>query len=502
MPSCPSLNRIYQRFKESLNPMERQRTRRAYSGVISVKLPGATSPSAVSLTHAPEPAVITRHPFVRRIAPLMSALMLLLSFSVAAPTSAYAKTSSSDIVCGITAEERGLEAGQLPDIKAKNAIVVGADGTVYFERDADEQVYIASLTKIMTAIVALENADLDDTVVIDHEAAIVGESSANLFEGDRLTLETALRALLLPSGNDAAMAIATTVGAKIDPSSDDPYGVFVDAMNKKAEELGLEALFSNPHGIDIDQWDEEMHASARDVAKMLAYAMQNETFREIDGSGDNTITVTGADGSERSVWFMVWNAILGEGGNIGGKTGTTEKAGMCFAGTFSREGDEIYVVVLGCEEDEERFEDSLTLANWYYDHKATVKLVQSDERTMEGQPLVARATTADWTDKTVDVVASDPDVTAQILDVNGELTLDVKLNEFTGPVEAGDPAGTLTVYQGDVAIGSVDLLAAETIPEPSFFERCLIQFDRFIRWITGQPGAAESEIVATVPKLS
>ncbi len=132
----------------------------------------------------------------------------------------------TDIVCGVTAEERGLADAELPDIEAAQAIVMDPNGTVYFERDADTQTKIASITKVMTAIVALENADLSTTITVDHAAATVGESTAHLQEGDTLTLETALRALLIPSGNDAAMAIATTVGAIIDPASTDPYATF------------------------------------------------------------------------------------------------------------------------------------------------------------------------------------------------------------------------------------------------------------------------------------
>ena len=92
-------------------------------------------------------------------------------------------------------------------------MLVGSDGTVYFSRDVNAEVKIASLTKIMTAVVALENAPLDLIVTVDNEAATVGESSAGLLEGDTMSLETALYALMVPSGNDAGIAIAKSVGA-------------------------------------------------------------------------------------------------------------------------------------------------------------------------------------------------------------------------------------------------------------------------------------------------
>ncbi|OUN86970.1 D-alanyl-D-alanine carboxypeptidase family protein [[Collinsella] massiliensis] len=441
-------------------------------------------------------------PLARHIACTLCALLMCAGACLAPPVAAHAETLGTDVVLGETAEERGLAASDLPDITAPHAIVVGADGTVYFERAADDQVKIASLTKLMTAIVAIENAEPTDTITVDHAAATVGESSANLREGDTMPLETALKALLVPSGNDAAMAIASSVGALMDPASDDPYGVFVDAMNAKAAELGLGAVFANPHGLDFGAWEADMHASARDVATMLAYAMQSETFRAADGSGENSITVTGADGAERTVTFEVWNKILGRDGNIGGKTGTTYISGKCFAGTFVRDGEEVYVVVLGCAEDADRFADTLALANWYYDHMKTVEVVQSEYATMDGAALVGRATDAAWTDKTVDVVAADPDATVRVFDLAGELSLDVDLEEFSGAVRAGDAAGTLTLSQGDEALASVDLVAAEDIAEPSPLEWLLVQFDRFTRWITGKPGSAPAEVLAEAPSLS
>lgn len=415
------------------------------------------------------------------------------------PAPAAAEQRLSDVVCGQTAEDRGLATDDLPDLAAAHAIVVGADGTVYFERDADAQTKIASITKVMTAIVALENADLSTTITVDHAAATVGESTAHLQEGDTLSLETALRALLIPSGNDAAMAIATTVGAIIDPSSSDPYATFIQAMNDKAAELGMGAVFTNPHGLDFGDWVGDMHASARDVATMFSYAMQNETFREIDGSGDNTITVTGADGTERQVTFKVRNDILGQEGNIGGKTGGTYDAGTCFVGAFQRDGEEVFVVVLGCEDNEARFANTLVLADWYYAHKKTVPAITSPKTTPDGELLVARATDTDWTDKTVDVVAADPHATITYFDLEGDLELTPDIVDFSGAVTRGEDAGTLTVSQGDTELASLDLLAAEDVAAPSPLEWLLVQFDRLTRMFTGEPGAAEQEVLATTP---
>ena len=431
---------------------------------------------------------------------LLAVLSLACCVLLGTPALAGAETRMTDIVCGVTAEERGLTNAELPDIEAAQAIVMDPNGTVYFERDADTQTKIASITKVMTAIVALENADLSTTITVDHAAATVGESTAHLQEGDTLTLETALRALLIPSGNDAAMAIATTVGAIIDPASTDPYATFIQAMNDKAAELGMDATFTNPHGLDFGDWVGDMHASARDVVTMFSYAMKNDTFREIDGSGDNTITVTGADGAEREVTFKVRNDILGQEGNVGGKTGTTYDAGTCFVGTFQRDGKEVYVVVLGCSDNDSRFSNTLTLANWYYEHLKTVPLFESSKLTPDGDPLIARASDTDWTDKTVDVTVADANATASYFDLEGDISLKVDTVDFSGDVQRGDHAGTLALCQGETELASVELVAAEEVRAPSPLEWLLVQFDRFTRFFTGEPGAAETEVIATTPK--
>ena len=160
----------------------------------------------------------------------------------------------ADVVAGETVESRGLTTSQCPSIDAKYAYVVDEDGTVYFERDPDTQTHIASVTKIMTAIVALENASLDTKITVSNEAATIGESSAALKEGDVLTLEDALKALLTSSGNDAAIAIADAVGGSLGGTDKAAQAAFVEAMNAKAAELGCtNTIFANPHGLDFDK---------------------------------------------------------------------------------------------------------------------------------------------------------------------------------------------------------------------------------------------------------
>lgn len=433
--------------------------------------------------------------FAARAVSAVASAALALSV-IWAPAPACATQLDTDIVLGTPESERQDPANDRPDISARNAIVVGQDGTVYFERAADDRVKIASITKIMTAIVAIENSSLEDTVTVDHAAATVGQSSANLREGDVLTMEEALRALLIPSGNDAAMAIAATVGAKLDPASTDFVGTFVQAMNDKAAELGMtNTKFTNPHGLDFDGWEGDMYSTARDVATMLAYAMQNETFRQVDGSDNDVITVNGADGTERSITMTRYNTLLGTEGNIGGKTGSTYEALDCFAGAWSRDlGGELYTVVLGCEGVDVRLQESLALANWYYNHTVAYPLITTDETASDGTPLVAAVPHADWTDKTVDITVADPDQTVTVFSLAGDIEQDLEFDTLSGDVEDGQSAGTLTLSQDGTEIASCELVTAESVDAPDPLSWILVQLDRLVRLVTGEPAGVEADI--------
>ena len=264
--------------------------------------------------------------FAKRSAQLAAGFVCAIALAAGAPTVAGAQVLTTDNVCGKTADARGITAENLPDIDATNALVMGKDGTVYYGRGADEQVKIASITKVMTAILTVENCKMDEKVTVSNAAATVGNSTAGLLEGDELTVEQALRGLMIPSGNDAAVVLAEYVGKKIDPKTKDAEATFVKAMNERAKKLGCTGtLFENPHGLDFDEWAGDMHSTAHDVALMMQEAMKNDTIREVVASEDSWIEVTGADGTDHSHSMDTHNYLLGQDGNIGGKTGTADQ---------------------------------------------------------------------------------------------------------------------------------------------------------------------------------
>lgn len=438
----------------------------------------------------------------RRAQRLLACVLAFICLAVSAPVPALAARKASDIVDGTPASERGLATSDLPDISAKQAIVMTPDGTAIFERDADTPIKIASITKVMTALVALENSKLTDVITVDRKAATVGESAVGLKEGDTLTMEEALKGLLIMSGNDAAMAIATGVGAKMDPESDDPYQVFIDAMNAKAKELGCtDSVYENPHGLDFNGWEGDLHSTARDVVTVFAAAMKNEDFHRLDGSSESTMTVTGEDGKERTISLVARNKILGEDGNIGGKTGSTYDAGECFVGAFERDGIQVYAAVFGTDSNKARFGNTTTLADWYYDHLTTLPAVNT--KVMSGNaPIVARATAADWTDKTVNVTVADPTQTIDsVFSLAGKVEQEVRLKELTGNIQAGQDAGTITYTQDGTKVGEVKLVTANAQVSPNPFEWMMIQIDRIGRFLGNQPSAAKAEVLNEAPEM-
>ena len=441
-------------------------------------------------------------PLVKRSAQLTVGLACAVALVAGIPSVAGAQVLTTDNICGKAADARGIAAEDLPDIDASNAFVMGKNGTVYYARSADEQAKIASITKVMTAILAVENCKMDEKITVSNAAAAVGNSTAGLLEGDELTVEQALRGLMIPSGNDAAIALAEHVGKKLDPKTKDAVATFVKAMNEQAKKLGCTGtLFENPHGLDFDEWAGDMHSTAHDVALMMQEAMKDDTIREVMASKDPWIEVTGADGSDHSHSMDTHNVLLGQDGNIGGKTGTTDDAGYCFASAYNRDGDEIYTVVLNSSTTDQRFADTATLASWYYDHKVTVEIANTQKKTANGNPLMARVSQTDWTDKTIDATLADPTAQATVFSLAGEVTEKVSYDDLSGTVHVGDKVGSVTLKQDGTKIAVMDLVADEEGTGPNPIEWLLVKLDRLGRRIDNRPLTAESETVAKAPEV-
>lgn len=224
-----------------------------------------------------------------------------------------------------------------------------ASGRILYEKNGNKQTPMASTTKIMTAIVVLENANLKDVVTIDSKAAGIGGSRLGLSKNDKITVNDLLYGLLLRSGNDAAIALANYVGGSVSG--------FADMMNKKAEEMGLKnSHFIVPHGLDNDGH----YTTAYELAKMADYALKIDKFKEIVSTKSTTININGYPKSINNT-----NQLLGSvSGVYGVKTGFTNGAGRCLVSSCKRDNLDIITVVIGANTTKERTSDTIKLIEY------------------------------------------------------------------------------------------------------------------------------------------
>lgn len=224
-------------------------------------------------------------------------------------------------------------------VNARAAVLLEAgSGDMIFGQNENARLPMASTTKIMTALVALEALPLDTSVKITAASVGVEGSSVYLAEGEVLTLEQLLYALLLESANDAASAIAVAVSGSVEG--------FAERMNRKAAELGLtDTHFVNPHGLD----DDEHYTTAYELAVITRAALENETFRTICATERKTIPLHGTEGVRL---LLNHNKLLDSyEGCIGVKTGFTKKTGRCLVSAAERDGVTLIAVTLGAPDD-------------------------------------------------------------------------------------------------------------------------------------------------------
>lgn len=237
-----------------------------------------------------------------------------------------------------------------PQLSAEGAALIDVQsGRILYSKNGQKKMRIASLTKTMTAIVAIESGKLDDVVTVPPEAVGVEGSSIYLKKNEKLTLEELLYGLMLRSGNDAAVAIATHVGGSV-PG-------FVHMMNEKAALIGMtNTNFTNPHGLD----DSNMHYStAEDMAKLSAYALHNTTFKKIVATKVKDISWEGEEWNRR---LLNKNKMLHlYQGADGVKTGYTKLAKRCLAASATRDGRQLATITLNASDD---WNDSAKMLDW------------------------------------------------------------------------------------------------------------------------------------------
>ena len=337
------------------------------------------------------------------------------------------------------------DAPAAPPIAAASWYLVGEDGDVLARRDAARAHAIASITKLMTAVVVLEHARLDDVVWVSPLAADVGESTVYLRAGEELTVADLLRATLVPSANDAAEALALHVGGG---SADR----FVDLMNAKAAQLGLrDTHFENPHGLD-----QRGHvSSARDVTTLLRYALGVSFIR--DALQRSSVVLPGGRAFPTTDDLLQSWAPL-----VGGKTGHTQDAGWSETAAASRGGVTVYGAVLGSDTRSSRNDALQELLSFGLDQYRRVQVV-------DGERSYARAKTG-YGQPAVELVA--PRTLVRTVRVGTPLVERVVApSAIALPVAKGERLGRVELYDGNRLVASSNLVAADAVADAGLWAK-------------------------------
>ena len=350
-------------------------------------------------------------------------------------------------------------------VNARAAVLLEAgSGEVIFGQNENARLPMASTTKIMTALVALEALPLDTSVKITAASVGVEGSSVYLAEGEVLTLEQLLYALLLESANDAASAIAVAVSGSVE--------AFAERMNRKAAELGLtDTHFINPHGLDA----EGHYTTAYELAVITRAALENETFRTICATERKTIPLHGTEGVRL---LLNHNKLLDSyEGCIGVKTGFTKKTGRCLVSAAERDGVTLIAVTLGAPDD---WRDHAAMLDYGFGLYETVPLCEAGSFSA---PLWLISGTQEY------VMVENTDALAVTLRRDhGPIRCAVELPRFEfAPVQAGQTMGQLRFFEeardgtkrelGVVPLKASYGVEAVTYP-PSLWERLLALFSK------------------------
>ena len=340
--------------------------------------------------------------------------------------------------------------GTPENLYARSAVLMDADtGRILFGKNDNEVMPMASTTKIMTLLVTLEHADLDEIVEVSARAASMPDVQLHIREGERYRLQDLCYSLMLESHNDSAVAIAEHVGGTVEG--------FAAMMNQKAKHLGCyHTYFITPNGLDAEDEHGKHSTTARDLARIMRCCIKNETFLSI--TREPSWTFTDMDGN-RSFTVQNKNAFLQMmEGALTGKTGFTNEAGYCYVGALERGEKRLIAVVLACgwpNHKTWKWADTKALMNYGLEdyHKETVG---SDRMALEPVSVM------DGQKENVEIL-TDAALEDFLLKEDDEFTMKVLVPDvLKAPVQAGELVGSVVYYiNGQI----VDLFPVYTASE-------------------------------------
>ena len=332
---------------------------------------------------------------------------------------------------------------------AKAAILIEAStGEVLFEKNADEKLVPASMTKMMSMLLIIENIEKgvlkwNQEITVSENAASMGGSQILLEAGEKMTVEDLFKGVAIASGNDAVVALGEAIaGTEVG---------FVDMMNDRAKELGLKNTnFKTPHGLD----EANHYSSARDMSAIARELVKHEKVLEFTSVYEDYLR----EDTDRKIWLVNTNKLVRFYDGVDGlKTGYTESAGYCLTATAKKDGMRIIAVVMGEPDSKTRNQEVSEMLDYSF-AQYQLETLLTDSSSL-GKYEVTKAK-----QKYTEIVPKeDVTVLRKKGDKIGNATYEVKLNDLKAPIEKGDVIGKLTIKENGKSIRTIDLTTKEDI---------------------------------------
>ena len=350
------------------------------------------------------------------------------------------------------------------DINVRAAILIDADtGQVLYEKNADQELPPASITKIMTLLVAYERVEnntlsLNDEVTISNYASSMGGSQLYLPANAKIELKELFKAVSISSANDASVALAEAAGGN--------YSHFIELMNEKTEELGMNNTnFVNSTGLP----EADHYSTARDIAKMSRELVKYDQILEW-----TSIWVDYLELPDREAMMANTNKLVNKYAGLDGlRTGYTSEAGYCLAATAKRSDTRLISVIMGAESDTHRQEASTRLLDYGFNNFSRREIVsQGQEIQNIDIKYGSEYTTTGEAEEDLSILVK--------RGADNELVTELNLMDREAPIEKGEIIGQKEVYQNNIKVGQVNILATQDINRVNIF----IQLWRsFVNWI-------------------
>ena len=364
-----------------------------------------------------------------------------------------------------------ISAQEMPfELQSKSALLMDYDtGTILYEKNPNEKLPIASITKIMTTLLALEAIEdgrisLDDEVVVSEYAASMGGSQVFLAAGEKLPVSALLKAIIVASANDASVALAEKISGTVE--------TFVSKMNEKAKELGMEnTYFSDCTGLS----DEGNYSTAYDVSIMSRELLKYPLFFQW-----STIWLDHLEESENNTMLTNTNRLVRfYEGCDGIKTGSTSKAKSCLAATAKRGNLRLISIVLAAPTSKVRFDEAAKLMDYGFANYEAVPLIKKDS------VVEKNITVTGGKEKEIAGLAADDFSLLQKKGEPSEYQMDTIIEQpIKAPIKAGQKIGYICIKQGSKDVGTVDILADRDVDKAGIYD----YFKQIIQdWVSATP---------------